>query len=830
MPRRVVGRFERLGDPRCRLRGSEFVLTPSPLTPFLELRQEVVSERLGDGGSDVCRALSDALDRGIRELAVELPTSIAIVAVGGYGRAEQCIFSDVDVLVLHGGIDPEPAVRGVLYPLWDANLKVGHAVRTLRETSTAGSEDFETLTSLLSARLLAGDEGLFEDLLGVVTGLVKGRPLASRLASLERERRQRHPYPIMAADLKDGRGALRTHQGIWWERRRAALLGLDVDDPTPEETAAKHALLGARNALHAAARRANDRFVLGLREPASAWMDMDPYDLARSVTTALDAGDKLADRRWPDIHVETDPMVRFGRRIFTGIRSRFAGDQEPPPGDAGDGSVLATAIAAVARTDGARFTADEEAMIASAPSVPWTAADRRSFELLLTAGARGRSIFGQLDELGWIDREFPEWRAVATAPQLAPFHDHPVGAHLHRTVAEMVSLMEDRGEFGEIAAEVASSEELVLAAFLHDIGKARGGDHAEIGAGLARSFLRRVGFGPATVASISDAVRLHLLLPETATRRDIGDPAVIDDFVEQVSDGQQLRILYLLAVADLRATGTAMWNAWRRALLRTVFTKALEAIEAGSAPPATHDVAAVVEAAAGSVDRRSIEEHVDAMPAGYLDTTTASDVLWHIRGASDLDGAASVLDDPDEPGRVLVVGADRAGFLLAVSRSFAANGVGVLDARLRTRSDGVAIDTFHVADDRSGAPIPADRWRSVALDLLASLSGEQDLRPAVVRRVETYHRTRDARSIAVRVGVDGRFTSIDVRMPDGLGVFTTIVEALHGEGLDIHVARIDTMGEEVRDVFLVRRVGGGGIRTAAELAALEKRILDRLRS
>jgi len=305
---------------------------------------------------------------------------------------------------------------------------------------------------------------------------------------------------------------------------------------------------------------------------------------------------------------------------------------------------------------------------------------------------------------------------------------------------------------------------------------------------------------------------------------------VIDAFVEQLRGGQQLRLLYLLAIADLRATGTAMWNPWRRSLLRTLFTKALEAIEAGGAPPATHDVASVVDAAGRGVDRRSIEEHVDAMPADYLDTTTAADVLWHLRGASDLAGGASVLVDPENPGRVLVVGADRAGFLLAVSRAFAANGVGVLDARLRTRSDGVAIDTFHVADDRTGDPIPADRWPSVDLDLMASLSDDHDLRPAVMRRVETYHRVRDARSIAVRAGVDGRYASIEVRMPDGLGVFTSIVEALHGEGLDIHVARIDTMGEEVRDVFLVRRVGGGGIRTTAELSALEHRILDRLRS
>lgn len=803
-------------------------MTSSALDPFLELRRTIVADAVGDGGRDVCRVLTQALDRGIAELAADLPRGIAVAAVGGYGREEQCLFSDVDILVLHTGLDPDVAVRAVLYPLWDANLKVGHAVRTLEESATACREDFTTLTALLSSRLIGGDGALHDELIRVMIDLVRGRPLAPRLADLERERRLREPYQLMAADLKDGRGGLRTHQGLWWERRRAELLGLSVDEATDGEVEARAALLSVRNALHAASGRASDRFVVGLREPAAAWLDTDVYGIAAMVTSALDTGDRIADRRWPDIHVETDPMVKFGRRIFGPLRSRFSTEKIGTEVVSGPQSALSIAVSAAGRPGGARLTRAEEATIREADPIPWTSADRLAFELLLSAGSRGRSIFGQLDTLGWTDRAFPEWRAVASAPQLAPFHDHPVGSHLHRTVAEILELIDENSETAEIAADVSSSEELVLAAFLHDIGKARGGDHANVGAGLASSFLRRSGFGPATVASVSEAVRLHLLLPETATRRDIADPAVIDEVADAVGTARQLKILYLVAIADLKATGTTMWNPWRASLLHTLYVRVLDALETGEASPATPDVGTVMLAAGDDVDRRPIEEHVAAMPGDYLDTTTPLDVLWHLSVAGGLGDSAVVVVDPDDPGRVLVVGADCAGFLLAVSRAFAVNGVGVLDARLRTRSDGVAIDTFHVVEDRNNEIIPIDRWSKVEDDLNASLAGSADLRPKVQDRVTAYRRPGAVSKPRVSARVDGRHTVIEVRMSDGIGVFTTIVEALHGEGLDIHLARIDTMGGDVRDVFIVRKVGGGGIRTAPELAAVEKRLEDRL--
>ncbi len=801
-------------------------MTTPGLQAFTEFRASLVEAPVGDGGVDVCEALTSLLDAAVEELASDLGGGAAVVAVGGYGRREQCLWSDLDVMVLHAGDDPEPLVRSVLYPLWDAHLAVGHAVRTVAECRAAAVDDFETLTSLLSARLVAGDQGLYDDLIATLTDLVRHRPLTPDLVTRERERRAREPYPVMAADLKESRGALRTHQGFWWERRRAQLVGFATHDPSVEETDARRVLLQARNALHAVSGRAMDRYVVDLREAAAAWLRTDVYELSARLMHALERGDRLADRWWPDLHTEHDPLVGFGRRLFGRVRSRFGPDADGTPAD----SVLEVAVRAAGRRSGVSLHPREEELIRHAEPATWTAADRAAFVKLLAAGERGRAVFGLLEDLGWVDRELPEWGPVATAPQLAPFHDHPVGAHLWRTAAEMRNLIEDHGPVGQVAAELGDTEELFLAAFFHDIGKARDGDHSEIGAELTSGFLRRHGFGAATSGVVVDVVRHHLLLSETATRRDIDDPAVIDEVAAVVGDLRRLQVLYLVTIADLRATGTTMWNSWRATLLRRLYERVREALEAGGAVPATPNVDSVLAVCDAHQDRRAVEEHVAAMPSDYLATSSPTEVLWHLQVADTLDGPAAVVPDPQDPGRVLVAGRDRAGFLVAVTRAFTSHGVAVLDARLRTRADGVALDTFHVVDDRTGDPVPPGRWPKVAADLVDGLEGRRDLAVASRRRTESYRPRRPMARAAVSVRREGRYTIVEVRAPDRVGLLAEIVEALYLEGLDIHLARIDTMGGEARDVFFTRRVGGIPILVEEELAALRRRLEDRLDS
>ena len=803
-------------------------MTAKPLTPFLDLRTSVSSEPMGDGGPDTCAALTAALDAGVEQLGSGMGAGVAVVALGGYGRGEQCLWSDVDLMILHHKRETEPLVQSVFYPLWDANIKVGHAVRTVQECRAGARDDLQTLTSLLSGRLVVGDAELFDTFERALGEVLRERTLAPRLAELERERRLADPYPVMAADVKEGRGALRTFEGFWWERRRAELIGLTYPLETVEECEAKSALLSIRNALHATAGRPTDRFLVDLREPAARWLKTDLQSLAVSLTSALHVGDRLADQRWPELHVEPESTAGLGRRVFGAVRSRFSASEKPANGG-GPESVLAIAVQAASRPQGAWFDPAQEELIRAAPPMEWTAADRTAFVTLLSAGGRGRTIFGLLEELGWVEREFPEWTPVSTAPQLAPFHAHPSGSHMWRAVDEMQAIINDQGDTAELVDNIGSTEELLLSAFLHDIGKARGGNHEIVGADLAATFLRRAGFGPSTVAAVTNAVRHHLLLAETATRRDIANPAVIEEAASAIEDLRQLQLLYLLTIADLRATGSTMWNDWRSALLARLYRKVAQALETGEAVRATPDIDAIVDAADGRFDRRFIEEHVDAMPGDYLDTTSPREVVWHLGVVSSLDVPGHVSVDKRNVDRILVAGTDREGFLLAVSQAFTRNGIGVMDARLRTRADGLALDTFHVADDRTGRSVPAERWERVADDLMSALDNEDSLRAAIDERVRTYRRhDEDQSPVEVHTGRSGRNTVIEVRAPDRIGLLVDIVEALHDEELDVRLAKIDTMGGQARDLFYVRRFGAP-IRDEPDLAAIRSRIRDRLR-
>lgn len=780
------------------------------LAAFLDLRQAASETRVGDGGLDLCAALTDALEAAVVELAGAAPSAstVAVCALGGFGRREQCLQSDVDLMVLHGGGPAVDATAAAVFrPLWDAGLRVGHSVRTPAEAEEAARDRLETLTTLLSARLIAGDDGLFADMMRRLTDVVAGKPLAPALAAAERERRTRHPYPVMAANVKDGRGALRTLHGLQWERRRATLLGLTGPAATEAESAALAALLTIRNALHAVTRRPHDVFSPELRQPVARWVGRHPRVVAAMLTRALATGDQIVADTWPDALIDADPLRTFRSRLATRIRSRF-GSAAQTPGT----SPLGIALDAVARPGPVAFSDDDRAAISAAPPA-WTAADRSAFVRLIAAGHRGRAAFDLLERMGWVDMAMPEWAIVRAAPQLAPFHDHPVDSHLWRTVDEMRAIVEGTDPWlTAVAEEVGSTEELYLAAFLHDIGKGRGSDHSKAGAAVAATFLRRAGFGPATSAAVVHAVRHHLLLANLAFRRDIGRPETIDDAVDTLGTLRRLQVLYLLTVADLRATGTAMWNDWKATLLRNLFVACAARLggDAPATPPGQLDISSFVAAAARH-EPRLVEEHLAALPAEYRLVFDPETVAWHLDLVARRNGGIVLGTRPAELAtEAVVVAPDQPGLLAAVAATFAAHGIDVLEAHLFTREDAVAIDRFLVRRDRTGDVVSDDVWERVRRDLEAVLRGELDVRGRVAERARAYAgESAAAVPVEITVGEDPatRATTVTVRCSDRVGRFAQIMDVLHEQECDVQHAKLDVRGRQVVDTFLVRRNG-----------------------
>ena len=708
---------------------------------------------------------------------------MAVVALGGYGRGELSLYSDVDLMLLHDVGDAAAAAADLFRPLWDAKLRVGHSVRTVREASDAARERFDTQTTLLTSRLVAGSEDLFEQLMAAVTRVTRARPLRRYLVDAERNRRAEAPYRLMAVDIKTGRGGLRALQGFEWERRRQELIGKFSTQHQREEEDALEVLLRVRNALHAVTGKAHDVFSPELREPVARWLGRDTFETAGDLVAAMQSIDRLAERKWPEI-LEDRPAPA-GRRVW----SRGAAPKETVKND-------------------------------SPPTID-------DLDRLLEAGERGRAIFDTLWEKGHLSDVLPEWDVVATLPQLEPFHQHPVAAHLWRTVAEMQAILSDTGPLGTVGLELDDPGLLRLAAFLHDIGKGHGGEHAKVGAEIAATFAKRMEIDAGTTELLVGAVNHHLLLPLSATRRDLADPAVIDSVAAEVGSIELLRVLYLLTIADSRATGPSMWNDWKASLLRTLFLRCASRFGAEESVVTTGGATRqeVMARSGGATDEMAA--HLDAMPDDYLRSLSVEEVLWHVELVSDLAGVSNLGIRVGEPiDTVVVVGPSQPGFRRTVAAVFAANGVDVLEARLFGRSDGLVVDSFQVRDDRTGGMVPGERWDRVRVDVEAGLLGQLDTDDRVATRAAAYPMPEASRPRpSARISTDPATGDlvVVVKCSDRIGRLAEILGVLDGCGLEIRLAKLDSREGEVIDTF---HVSPGLSMADLDLPGLERRISD----
>lgn len=425
---------------------------------------------------------------------------------------------------------------------------------------------------------------------------------------------------------------------------------------------------------------------------------------------------------------------------------------------------------------------------------------------ILGAGERGRAAFDDLWAQGLLADVLPEWRVVDALPQLVAFHEHPVAAHLWRTVHEMKTLSADDGHYGGVAAELDAGDVLLAAAFLHDIGKGHGGDHATVGAGIARSVCDRLGVDAERSRLIIEAVRHHLLLAVTATRRDLDDPAVIAEVADGVGDLRLLQVLYLLTIADSKATGPSMWNEWKEVLIRTLFVRC--AARFGADKPVTGGVDVDELLVACRPERHAeLTTHLAAMPDDYLRSVTAADVMWHLDLIASLTGASKVGVRAGPPFEtVAVVGPATPTFRRLVAGAFAANGVDVLEARLLTRSDDIGVDTFRVRDDRTGESVPADRWVTVEADIDAGLAGELDTLSKVAARAAAYpdpgHAVGTPTVKAAFDPASGHLV-VTVKCSDRIGRLAEILAVLGDSGLEIRLAKLDSRAGEIVDTFHV---------------------------
>ena len=748
-------------------------------------------------GKEFCRAYTELVDSFLGALLPSVE-GVALVAGGGYGRGELCPGSDVDVVLLHArrARAVQALAEAVWYPLWDSRLKVGHAVRTVKEALALASGDLETATSLLDVRLVAGDPDLAADLserAGTQWRARSGKWLAALAASvLERHQAAGEVAFLLEPDLKEGRGGLRDVHALRWAEAAHRIL-LPGDDAALE--AAHEVLLAARVELQRRTGKASDRLLLQEQDGVAAALgDRDADGLMARVTAAARTVAWTSDETWERIGSSlrgpSGRVATVDRPLGPGLVLREGAVELAPGTDpAADPTIVLRAAAAAATHAGARLgrsTLDRLADAAPAPGDPWPDAARAALLRLLATGRAAIPVLEALDQKGLLVRTLPEWEPVRHRPQRNAYHRFTVDRHLCEAAAEAAPLV----------GRVARPDLLVLGAWLHDLGKGYAGvagrseDHSAAGAEVVEALATRMGFPPADVAVLVAMVRHHLLLADAATRRDLDDAATVEAVAEAVGDTATLELLHALTEADSAATGPAAWSSWKKGLVDALVSR-VAAVLAGQEPASSE----LPGAAHLALAARAREE---------------GDVVFDARG------------------RWMTVAApDRPGLFCRVAGTLTVHGLDVLAARAWSGEDGVAVEDFRVEPVVGGEP----RWEAVESDLRRALSGRFSLESRLAERARAYAgRDRLAAAVPTRTEVtvtnDASSTStvVEVRAPDRVGTLYRITRALADLELDIRHAKVSTLGPEVVDVFYVVGASGAKVTDPEHVAEIERAV------
>ena len=805
---------------------------------------------------------------------------IALVAVGGYGRSEMAPFSDVDLLFLRPYKQTpwgEQALEYLLYMLWDLGLKVGYATRSVAECIQLAKSDITIRTTVLEARYLCGDRELFEKLAAKFqSDVVKGTGPAfveARLAERdERHLRMGDSRYVVEPNVKDGKGGLRDLHTLFWIAKylyhvtQAADL-VEARVFTAKQFArfvkAENYLWAVRYNLHYLAGRAEERITFDVQAEIGRRMGYKAHSgnlaverfmkhyflyarevgtLTRVFCSVLEDQHKRRPRsRMPRLAFKpehVDGFVIDGGRVDVESETLF--ETEPMKmlrlfhlAQEHQVDIHPRALLLVSQNLGA--------IDASMRADP---AAGRLFMDMLTAPKDVETTLRRLNEAGVFGRFIPDFGRVVAQMQHDMYHVYTVDEHTIRAVGmvariEAGELAKDLPLSHDIIHKVLSRKVLYLAVLLHDIAKGRGGDHSKLGAEVAMKVAPFLGLEDAETETVAWLVRRHLDMSRVAFRRDLADPKTIADFAAVVQSPERLRLLLILTVADIRAVGPGRWNGWSGQLLRELYFSTLEVLSGGEASitgPGRIE-AAKAALAAHTVDwpagelLRHTERFRDSYWTAFDENSHAhhADFLRGLGAGEDVLAVDAVPDTFRAVTEFTVYAPDQPGLFAKIAGAMAVAGVNIVDAKVGTTTDGMALDQVSVQGSGGMAVEASFAVEKVKKAIADVLSGAVD--PTEVLRHQGQPSDRlSVFAVAPRVLIDNNVsdihTMIEVNGRDRRGLLFSVTQALTELGLAISAARIATYGERAVDVFYVRDSFGLQITADARLDAIRERLME----
>ncbi|MBN8807950.1 MAG: [protein-PII] uridylyltransferase [Sphingomonas sp.] len=801
---------------------------------------------------------------------------LTLIAVGGYGRGEMAPYSDVDIAFLTPWKETpwhEQVVETMLYALWDLGLKVGQSTRSLDEMIRQAKGDVTVRTALLESRYVWGDEALYEESARRFKAEVQSDSARVFIDQKLAERDQRHKRMgdtryVVEPNIKEGKGGLRDLHALFWIGKyvyhveRATQLvdaGLLTEAEYAQFHRADNFLWAVRCHLHAIARRAEDRLTFDMQREIAERMRfadrpgksrverfMQYYflqakavgDLTGVFLAHLD--DKFAARGWRfGLPRRRRPSKLHGFVLDRGRlalpRDDFLAEQ---PTRLIEMFVLADRHGLEIHPLAMRAAARDAKLVDDIRRDPTANA---LFLEVLTSRHQPEITLRWMNEAGVFGRFVPDFGRVVAQMQFDMYHHFTVDEHTIHAIGllsriENGELKDDHPLTHVIMKQIASRRVLYVAVLLHDIAKGRGGDHSVLGAEVAERLCPRFGLTPAETETVAWLVRWHLLMSATAFKRDLSDFKTILDFCERVQSVERLRLLLALTVVDIRAVGPGVWNGWKRQLLTDLFEGAEEVLRLGHKQKGRSErVAAkqkVVAATLGwddkafaKITRRLPEsywvaEPDDALVANLKLVAAAGDAPLSIATAVDRDRGATL---------VTIYAADHAGLFYRIAGAISMAGGNIIDARIHTTRDGMALDNFLVQDplgrpfDDAGQLARLKRAIEDALANRTKLTDRLQAKPLPRLRA-------DAFAISPAAFIDNhasnRFTVIEVNARDRPALLHQLAHALFQSKVTIHSAHVATYGERAVDTFYVTDLTGDKIDSSARVKSLEKRLVE----
>ena len=855
---------------------------------YLGRTHEILKERLraGDPGAALNALHSDACDRLIRRLFEIAETSwfashgsagdpVSVAAVGGFARREMAPGSDVDLLFLVREPSSEfgaHIAERLQYNLWDAGVEVGAAIRTLDETLALARTDISACTAVLGVRHLAGDARLFHRLARSVPAEliedVEAFIHDQQQAMVERHGRFGDSLYLLQPNLKEGAGGLRDHHTAMWVALASDLRVRDLDDlmhaglliesELADYKAALDFLWRVRHCLHGIAGRKSDQMSFELQEglaeplgyagdehelPVERFMG-DYYRHARNVQTASEIVlEQCLARSRPRRTTATEPAEDGFRVADDHLEIPHGSHLRERP------VRLLTAFAVaqdhevpLSRT-ARRFIREHLHLIDEAFQSDPEAS--QAFLRILSSPHRVMRTLMAMNEIGLLGAYLPEWEHIVCRWQHVIYHTYTVDVHSIFLVEELRRLWRGKyekalGDLTSLVRSVPDLPALYLGCLLHDIGKGFGGEHSEKGATRAIRCLERLGLPAERIDRIVFVVRYHLLMSHVAQRRDLSDPKVILDFARVVGDRQNLHNLYLATFADMRASSEKAWTPWRQELLRELFERTAELLEAGAEDPrrAAEQVEARVErrrAAAREelrglgVAETRVEGFLGMMPRRYFVSHTPRQIARHAMVVLSLGEerslGTSVREMRGDFSEFIICARDRAGLYGDVAGSLTAIGINILGSYVYTTRTGLALEIYRVTTPAGPDDDRRERWQRLDALLAEVLTGDRELGPLLQQRPRPIggprSPSRRPSNVSIRNDVSDFYTVVDITTDDRLGLLYDLAHTLADHGLEVFVSKATTVLDQVADTFYVKGGDQQKLLDEAAITALE---------